>query len=181
MVPRHWFNLERLSAMTSLPYLWDGFNMVPRRPEACRDEFEIGETYLLAPEQSRSEKSEGHYFAELRTAHLNLPEDKAREYPTVDHLRARALIKCGYYDEKSIACDSKEVAQRVATFAATSNEYAVVKVSGDVVKVFTAKSQSRKAMGHKEFQKSKDDVLNLVKSLIGVDRETLSREAMNDG
>ncbi len=91
-------------------------------------------------------------------------------FPTAEHLRKFALIRCGYSDQRQIVCASKAEAQRVAGFVRPMDEYAVVTTSEAVVSVFTAQSQSRKAMGHRPFQESKNKVLDYIAGLLGVNR-----------
>ena len=57
------------------------------------------------------------------------------------------------------------------------DEYAIVTVSGPVVRKFTAKSQSISAMGKKDFQASKQAVLDFLSGSIGVDTGTLAENA----
>ena len=53
------------------------------------------------------------------------------------------------------------------------DDYAIVSADATTVTVYTAKSQSMKAMGRRKFQKSKADVLALIEKLIGVDPGSL--------
>jgi hypothetical protein len=55
--------------------------------------------------------------------------------------------------------------------------YAIVIVSEATVKVFTAQSQSMRAMGKKVFQESKDKVLAILAEWIGVEPAALSKRA----
>ena len=68
-------------------------------------------------------------------------------------------------------------AVRVASFIKPMDDYAVVVPKGATVSVFTAKSQSMKAQGRKDFQESKTRVLDLLSDMIGVDRRTLDANA----
>jgi len=151
--------------------------MVPRHPKVADREYVVGENYLLVPHNDRSQNTHNHYFAALAEAWSNLPEDLALDYPTPGHLRKRALIRAGYADERSICCASKAEALRVAAFIRPMDDYAVVTVSEAVVSVFTAKSQSKRAMGAKAFQESKEKVLDTVAAMIGVSRDQLASNA----
>lgn len=55
------------------------------------------------------------------------------------------------------------------------DEYAIVEAVECVVRVYTAKSQSMKAMGNRDFQQSKSDVLDFVDDLLGVERGATAR------
>ena len=162
-----------------IPFTWDGESMIPAKRFAriCDRAFVIGQEYPMIVHEERSAASHSHYFACLAECWRNLPDAIAEGFPTVEHLRKKALIKCGYADERSIVAASKAEALRVAAFVRPMDEYAVVLVSECVVKVFTAQSQSMRAMGRKVFQKSKDDVLAYAASLIGVTPATVANEA----
>lgn len=162
-----------------LIFEWTGEAMVPlpRFRKAADEAFVVHERYRMTIEEERSMRSHRHYFAMLHDAWMNLPEDQAERFPTSEHLRKWCLIRAGYSDERSIVCASKAEAQRVAAFIRPIDSYAIVTVSEAVVRVFTAQSQSVKAMGHKVFQQSKDKVLEIAAGLIGVSPDTLAREA----
>lgn len=137
----------------------------------------IGMDYILVPHEPRSQRSHNHFFAAVKNAWDNLPDHMLMEYPTTEHLRKKALIKKGYADERSVVCASKAEAQRVAAFVKPMDEYAIVVPVGSVVKVYTAQSQSMRAMNKEVFQKSKTDVLDFIDDLLGVDREATSGNA----
>lgn len=162
-----------------LYYAWDGDSFRPllRFAERARKEFVIGQKYRLVEEHERSTQTHNHYWACVTEAWKQLPHDIAESYPSVEHLRKWALCKAGFADERSIVAASNEEARRIAAFIRPSDPYAVITVSGCVVKVFTAKSQSRKSMDAKDFSASKQAVLEIVSGLVGVDAETLSANA----
>ena len=165
--------------MNPLPFTWDGeaMRIRPSFQRQADDLFCIGEAYTLAVVEDRSAASHRHYFAAINEAWMNLPEALAGQYPTAEHLRKAALIRAGYHDERSIVCSSKAEALRLASFIKPMDDYALVAISEAVVRVFTAKSQSVRAMGKAEFQKSKDDVLEVVASMIGVVTADLHKAA----
>lgn len=160
-------------------FTWDGESMapMPRFAKLCDKQYVVGETYCLVPHEDRSANSHRHYFASLRNAWLNIPEDLTERFPTSEHLRKFALIKAGYADQRQFVCGSKAEALRLSTFLSPMDSYAVVTVQNAVVNVFTAQSQSTKAMGRKEFAESKNRVLDIVAGLIEVAPQTLSAEA----
>jgi hypothetical protein len=165
--------------MTPLVYEWSGEAMVPlkRFSRVCDEHFVIGERYTMEELKGRSQVSHNHYFAALHHAWLNLREDVAERFPTETHLRKWSLIKCGYHDQRSIVAASKAEALRIAAFIKPMDEFAIVVVSECTVTVYTAKSQSKKAMGGADFQRSKQDVLDYVAALIGTDPERLKENA----
>lgn len=131
-------------------------------------EFVAGQTYRLVEHQERSSATHNHYFASIADAWASIPDELLAEYPSAEHLRKKMLIKCGYADERSIVCASKAEAQRVAAFVRPMDGFAVVIVRDAVVRVYTAQSQSYRAMGKAVFAASKEAVLNAIANLLGV-------------
>lgn len=159
-----------------LPMQWDGEVMRPTRGFArlADKAYVVGEVYtLVEADASRSQASHRHYFAAVYDAWLNLPEQDAERFPTVEHLRKYALIRAGYCDTREIVCSSKAEAVRLGAFVKPMDPYALVAVKDACVRVYTAKSQAPKAMGRKVFQESKDAVLDVLASMIEVSKEQL--------
>lgn len=163
-----------------IPCQWDGevFKPVGRWSIQADRHFVVGQVYPLEVREARSHASHAHYFAAISEAHKNLPDEAAERLPTPDHLRRFALIKTGYRDERTITCNSRAEALRVAGFVRPMDEFALVVVAGSSVSVFTAKSQSMRAMDKATFQRSKDDVLAYIATMLGTTaRELAESEA----
>lgn len=166
--------------MTDKPILmqWNGDGFTPASPYWAREAdklFVIGQKYALVEHQDRSMNSHRHYFAAVNEAWQNLCDDMAGQFPSADHLRKYALIKAGYFNSQTLVCSSKAEAIRIAAFIRPADEYAIVRAEGAVVTRFTAKSQSVKAMGREDFQRSKDAVLDALADMIGTTRGELQR------
>jgi hypothetical protein len=149
---------------------WTGEHFVPAGAYWARkasEQFDVGAIYPLEAREERSSASHRHYFAALHEAWENLPFETFERWPSPEHLRRWALIKCGYAVERSIVCASPEEARRVAAFIAPFDDFAVVVARDAVVSVYTAKSQSVRAMDKKTFEESKAKVLEYIASLIG--------------
>lgn len=169
--------------MNPIPCIWTGSVYQPLNARFVAKAAEAhgeGEVVTLAPVEDRSAASHRQYFASINEAWANLPDDLADRYPTADHLRKAALIRAGYRDERTFACNSRAEAVRLAAFLKPMDDYALVALSEAVVVVYTAKSQSMRAMGKATFQKSKDDVLAALAAMIGVTTEALHRAANDD-
>lgn len=166
--------------MTGAPIMfrWDGESMVPISnywaARADKD-FVVGETYKMIEFHDRSANSHRHFFASIADAHGNLPDERHDEYPTPEHLRKKALIWKGYRFTRDYVCDTAADARRMAAFVRPMDEYAVIIAKDCVVRVHTAMSQSVKAMGAKEFQQSKQAVLDFVDDLLQVERGSTAR------
>ena len=149
-------------------FKWSGDAMEPvsRFRSLCDEEFVVGEFYHLDAVNPRSMASHNHYFARIKELWMSFPDSAVERFPTPEHARKFALIKCGYHDCRSIQEASKAAASRLAAFVRPFDEFAIVTVMECMVSVYTAKSQSIKAMGKAEFQKSKTDVIEYLESLI---------------
>lgn len=156
---------------------WDatGAVMIPRHPGLARSRFVAGEEYLLADVESRSDGSHRHEFAWLREAWKTLPESLAEQYPTAEHLRKRALVDAGYYNETVLDVGSNAAALRTASYIKGLDEFAVVVVRGPLIVRREPKSQSKRAMGAKDFQASKTAIMQVIADLLGVTVEQLSK------
>lgn len=158
-------------------FTWDGEAMVPRSPKLADKAYTVGECYLLVTHENRTSATHNHEFAWLKDAWLNLPENLADQFPTQEHLRKRALIDAGFYDETIIDAGTNAAAIRVASAFRSREEFSLVIVRGPAVVIRTAKSQSRRSMNKREFQASKEAILEVVSALIGVKPETLTGQA----
>lgn len=147
---------------------WSGEAMVPGRRfhNVANATFTVGEVYRMEVQEQRSLISHNHYFATLQGIWESLPERYGDQITSVEHMRKWALIRTGFRDERSIVCASKAEAARVAAFIKPMDEFAIVVVSEATVSVYTAKSQSMKAMGAKEFQRSKEAVLDYCQGML---------------
>lgn len=162
-----------------IPCRWSGeaFEPLPRFKRAADEAWVIGEVYRVEALEERPIASHRHYFAAINEAWRNLSDDATVRFRTPEALRKWALVKAGYADERSIVCASKAEAQRLATFIAPLDDYAIVVPREAVVTVYTAKSQSMKAMGKADFAASKQAVLDILAALIGVETGALERAA----
>lgn len=140
----------------------------------CHDDLTEGQIVALTVEHERSGNSHRHQFATIREAWLNLPEHLAQMpfAASAESLRKHALIATGFYDVVSTDCGSGAAAERVAAMAkplaVAAHGYAIVKLSGPIVLVYTPRSQSMRAMPGGEFQRSKSACLEWIARQISV-------------
>jgi len=160
---------------------WDGESFTPAGQYWARkadEQFVVGEHYLMAPTGGRSTVSHNHYFAAIADAHGNLPDYLLEIYPTPEHLRKKALIRKGYRDEREHVCASAAEARRLVATIRPLDDYAIIEARENVVRIWTAKSQSKPAMpSNGEFQRSKSDVLEFIDGLLGTERGTVEKHA----
>lgn len=169
-----------MNAPIPISYRWAGEHMSPLSGRATLDAnktFVVGQVYLLVEDHDRSIATHNHQFAEIAEVWKNLSDDMIDRWPTPKHLRKFALIQCGFTEHRQFVASSKAEALRIAKFIRPKDEYAIINVRGCVVNEWTAMSQSRKAMGAREFQRSKQAVLEFVAGLIKVSPDTLVKEA----
>ncbi|RJP45509.1 hypothetical protein C4587_00875 [Candidatus Parcubacteria bacterium] len=153
------------------------FEALGRSKRDADHEYVIGEIYRLERIEERSEASHRSYFAAIREAWANLPEHLAERFPTPEHLRKYALIRCGYATQRQHVCASKAEAQRFAAFVRPIDEYSIVTTQGNIVTVWTASSQSYRAMKKQRFLESQRAVRDYCASLIGVNADNLQENA----
>lgn len=167
-----------------IDWYWNGTAMVPtnRFAHLAQREFTEGVYRMEAfTPDARSDRSHRHQFAFVAEAWRNLPETMQEEpwAATPETMRKHALIMTGWCDVATELCGSKAAAQRMAallgSMASRAHGYAIVSTRGEAVVCKTPRSQSYKAMGGKDFQKSKDDILNWCADLLGVTPEELQR------
>lgn len=169
----------------AVAFIWSGREMVPldRYRALASRLYRPGVEYALIPHQERSTKAHGLFFKAIEVAWQNLPEQWQRRpdsnrqrFPTSTALRKWALVCEGFADEHVHVCDTNADAMQMAALARMLDEYAVIKVSGDVVTVWVAQSQDA-TMGKEEFQRSMDKVLGRVSHMLGISIDELCDNA----
>jgi len=164
-----------MSATYPLGFEWTGSVMAPLNRRAAERQYVRGEQYCLDVREERSAATHNHEFAGLHDAWTNLPESLADLYPSPEHLRKRALIQAGYYDEEIIDVGSKAGALRVVASYRKIDDFAYIVARGPIVVIRRAKSQSRRAMDRKTFQVSKSAVMEVVAGMIDVEPQQLGK------
>ena len=153
-------------------FQWTGSAMQPlgRFARISAEAFTEGEQYRMEAVEARSWATHAHQFAWLHDAWLNLPERYAIEpwAQSSEHLRKYALIQTGHCNTQTWVCVSRAEAARWAANMRPEDEYSVVIAQGTEVIRYTAKSQSLKSMGAKEFQASKSAILDFIAGLLDV-------------
>jgi len=165
---------------TPILFKWDGEAFAPASQfwaKLADREFVVGEKYKLVEHKDRSANSHRHFFATVNDAWRTLPDHMLDDYPTAEHLRKKALIRKGYHFTRDHVCDTPAAARNMAAFIRPMDEYAIIIAKDCVVRVHTAMSQSVKAMGARDFQESKQAVLDFIDDLLGVERGATAENA----
>lgn len=166
-------------------FIWSGREMVPldRYRVLANRIYRPGAEYALIPHQERSAKAHGLFFKAIEVAWQNLPEHLQRRldsnrprFPTSTALRKWALVQEGFADEHVHVCDTNADAMQMAALARMLDEYAVIKVSDNIVTVWVAKTQGP-IMGREEFQRSMDKVLGKIAHMLGISVDELCDNA----
>lgn len=169
-----------MSDARPISFQWMGDGFRPSGPfweRAADKAFVIGEHYTLVEHHDRTANTHRHYFAAINETWKNLPEHLAEQFPTAEHLRKYALIKAGFADSHTLTCSSRAEALRIAAFIRPTDEFSIVTTSEATVTRYTAQSQSMRAMGKMEFQRSKEAVLGVLAEMIGVQPKDLKQHA----
>lgn len=167
--------------MSCSPFLyeWNGEAMVPLpyfRRQADK-QFVVHEHYRLEVVEQRSVESHRHYFACINEAFANLPEIHKGRWQTADDLRKWALCQTEFRDEVNYIAKTKAEAKRWARELGRMKDFAVIVIVRNMVVRYTPKSQSYQDMTKKEFQASKDAVLDVLATLLQIDVNELSSNA----
>jgi hypothetical protein len=150
---------------------------LPRFQRAFDEQYAINEEYALIKSEDRNMTRHRGYFAQIKEAFNNLTEEYANGYPSVDHLRADALIMAGYYTEARYVMDSRDEAKHLGVMLRRLSPLAVIRIKGNVVLHFEAKSQSVSSMGREEFETSCRKVLHIVASMARTTPAELKKNA----
>ncbi len=166
---------------TPIVFQWNGINMRPmsRFADHCAAAFKRDEFYTMEVQEQRRESSHKHYFAALDEAWANLPEkfDGQSWAQSREHMRHYALIRLGWCNTKVIQCATNAEAVRWAAIMLPMRPFSIVTAVRSTVVESVAVSQRRKAMGAKDFMKSKWQVLDFVADLCGTTRGELEAAA----
>lgn len=130
-----------------------------------------GQRVTVELDWSRSRASHNHHFAEVEAYWQSIPERHMGQpwAASADHLRKHCLIATGYCDTYQVDAGSNAAALRIIPHLQAAevgkHGYAIVQVSGPVIRVWTPRSQSMRAMGNKDFQASKQAVLDHLETM----------------
>ena len=160
-------------------FLWDGFNMITleRFRTLANRQYRAGNEYALIPHKARSDAAHGLYFKCVDLGWKNCPEDMAHRFPSSEHFRKWCLVQEGFFDEHQMLCDNNSKARATAALCRKLDQYAVIKVSGPIVTVWMAKSQSHEMMGQDEFIASMQRVLERIAGMLGITVSELTEAA----
>src|SRR5262245_54780780 len=118
--------------------------------------------------EDRNMTAHRHYFARLKDLWQTLPEWLADDFASPNHFRKWLLCKTGHCDKRQLTFKSNEEAIEWAAFMQQLDTYLIIEVTGRVLTVWKAHSQSIPAMKNKLFMQSKQDVLTAAERLIAL-------------
>ena len=142
-----------------------------------------GEVVFVTIERQRSAKSHRHEFAWVNDAWANLPEaiSGVPWAETADTLRKHALIATGFHQSYTLDCGKEATARRVLSALrgaeAKAHGYAIGRVRGPIVTIWTPESQSYRSMGADRFRESKNAILEWISAQIGASPSDLLRSS----
>lgn len=163
-------------------FVWDGAAMIPleRFRALASRQFRPGQEYAMVPHQGRSERAHGLYFKTVQVGWKNLPHGVAERFPTAEHFRKWCLIQEGLADEHTMLCDNESKARATAALCRKLDQYAVIRINGPIVTVWTAMSQSHHTMGHDAFNDSMNKVLERIAEMLGITVAELTENAKKE-
>jgi hypothetical protein len=147
---------------------------LPRFMRMCDEQYLVDDEYPMTLLDARSRVSHSHYFACIHECWENMPE--GHDFKNEIAMRKHALIETGWCTTRTIVTEDERAAVRSA-LKAEADEYAIIEVKGNVVRIHEAVSQSAAAMGRDEFMASKRDVLELLAALVGTTVKEISKAA----
>lgn len=158
---------KQLRRPRPVAFVWTGEAMVPlpRFRKLCDAQFEVNEEYPLMIVENRSMASHNHYFAALHEGYMNLAEEYAQEFDSIEHMRHWCLCREGYCTQDRYELNTAEDARTMLKVLKSQNKSTIVKVTGTVVIVYSPESQSMAAMKKQRFEESKDAVLARVAAM----------------
>lgn len=168
--------------------------MVPlkRYGNVCARQYHINEEYPLVPLEPRTRASHNSFFAELNTGFDNLPEGEELKaiakrmgivtlppdgFIDAEHFRKWALCETNWCEVTDFDLDSKQDAIKIAKAWRKRDTYCQILVRGAHLRIKEAVSQSAASMSKEPFRESKEAVLNLLTTFLGVARSDLKKNA----
>jgi hypothetical protein len=164
-----------------LLYVWngEGFEPTPYYRRVAERQFQIGRVYRLEQVEARSWDSHRHYFAAVHDAWQNLPEG-GPQFQSPDELRKWALTHTAFRDTREYRATNRQEALRVARYLREGHDYSRIEFDEDdprIVRQYIPRSQAAATMSGREFQLSKQAVLDVLAAKLGVTVEDLKANA----
>lgn len=172
--------------MQEVPFMWDSealaMRLDPKYGGLARARLVHGRVYVLQPVDQVSSKARGRYHALLAKIHDNLPDDARFRYPSVNALRHRLLIKCGWYEASVSSYPSAREAKGWALTMERrfKNEHPYIEQEGTALRVLWPRTQKvgdpeDGLMTKEEYHRSVEDVLAKGCELIGITLSELEK------
>lgn len=154
--------------------------MVPwaRHRKLCAAQFHAGEDYALTVFEGAEDRSRRALFAALRNVFKNLREEYEARFPDQESLRKWALVQIGHCTETDFAFDTPKDARTFAIAMRKADRYAVIVLTGNIVKVAVAKSIKRSALPTKDaFNEVKNKFLDFIAPMANTTRREVEKES----
>lgn len=135
-------------------------------PETCH---ECG-AVLIDP-ADHSDQARKRFFAIIKDAYDNMPEQWRPLISSSEHLRKWVLCRIGHCDITTTDCGSKAAAERVAVLARHLDTFAVVEVRGAIVTTMIAKSLRKRVCPKKVFMPLTEKAYAYLNEMFGFDVE----------
>ncbi len=153
---------------------------LPRFRALCDRQYAVGEEYALGPVENIPGNSRAPLFIAAKETWNSLPEDDDR-FPTPEHLRKRALVRAGWATHAQYVLDTPKDAKALALALRQHDGYAVIRISGSTVEVWTAKSIAAGQISAEEWKVVKERALAFLATVTGVTSGELQRHSRSGG
>lgn len=135
-----------------------------------------------SPLRHRSDTHHRLFFSVIQRAFENWPESAKFQPSDAEHLRSFLLIKAGHFDKLDLRCDNPDAIsledQLRAIIKTTSGDKPSLMHTYEWgVRIFWPKSISYAAADRKIFNEVSAKVFEILEAQLGVNIETLKREA----
>lgn len=124
---------------------------------------------MISTDYLSNDPTRRRYFAIISECFDSLPDDLAERFKSKEHLRKWCLVKAGWCEMQTIAVG--KTVRQVAEMMRKLDPHAVIAVNGEVITVFTAKSQSRKNQPKPQFMETAEKVYDILSKMLGTDVE----------
>jgi len=145
------------------------FHPKPEQAHRAGQIFREGQDYFLTVSVAHRAKARNMYHARIRELWHSLSEDDEKKFPSPSALRQFALISTGWWTLEEVRMPSPEAAERFAAYVQGLGQLKATEIDGNMVRVFTARSQSGPGMpDDDDWKRSIDDVIAFLEERLGV-------------
>lgn len=126
---------------------------------------------VLVDPAEHSDQARKRFFAIIRDAYGNMPDQWKPLIGSSEHLRKFVLCQVGHCDTTATDCGSHAAAERVAALIRHVDSFAVVTVTGSIVTTSVARSIRKRVCPKKAFMPLTEKAYAYLNEMMGYDVE----------